>query len=218
MADDDVKKPQFELTDEGNVVRNHKGKAILLATFMDESGDEEGVDEYNVITFESDAIDAKYRAQIIRCIVETTEGELTGNVIHSYRIKGRPVDERKKNEPPMPKFNKMLGDKDPARVKWYFKWRPQEAYVRYGVLLDKSEEPQTHLCARAEQGLVQPDNGKPLKVFGNGQDALSTVVIVAEEGILARRATCMTFLLSERHKRDAEDNLVRLDGDEEEAE
>lgn len=186
----DVKRPQFELREDGEIHFNKKGRSTLLAKFDAETG---------ILVFESFDADHKYREQICRAIRENIEGELTGNAIKAFRIAGRPVDKRRAGEPPPPKKDKMLGDKTPAYVRWLFKWRPQAAYARYGVLLDSNGDPITAHCIRTEQGLIQADTtGKALKVFGDGKDALSQTTIEQEDGILALRQTCMTFLKKEQ--------------------
>lgn len=186
----DIKRPQYELMENGEIRYNRKGKSTLLAKYDDETG---------VLTFESFEIDRKYRVQICRAITEDTAGELTGNAIRAYHINGRPFDKKRPGEPLPPKKNKMLGDKTPEFVRWMFKWRPQAAYAQYGVFLDSNGEPVTAPCFRSEQGLLQPDKtGKALKVFGDGKDALSQTVTESEEGILALRSTCMTFTRNER--------------------
>lgn len=185
----DVKRPQFELREDGEIHYNKKGRSTLLAKFDAETG---------ILTFESFEVDYKYREQICRAIRENIEGELTGHAIKAFRIVGRPVDKRRAGEPPAPKKDKMLGDKTPAYVRWLFKWRPQAAYARYGVFLDSNGDPVTAHCIRTEQGLIQADTGKALKVFGDGKDALSTSTLEMEDGILALRQTCMTFLKKEQ--------------------
>lgn len=174
-------KPAFELLDNGDVVQNRKGKATILAHYDDVEGR---------VEFESADADEKYRAQIIRAITEDTEGNLNQNVIVTYAIKGREVDEIKKNEPPMPKATKRFGDKTPAVVEWYFKWRPQEAYARFGVLLDKDGQPVTAHCRRIERTIEENPNTGLVEQVEH--------VIESQNGIIARRATHMTFLAEEK--------------------
>lgn len=189
MSENDDKKPQFELRDNGEIHYNKKGKSQLLAKYDDETG---------ILTFETFAIDQKFRTQICRAVMEDwVTGELTGNAIRAYAIHGRPIDKIRPGEPPPPKKNKMLGDKTPEFVKWMFKWRPQAAYARYGVFLDSNQEPMTAHCHRLEQGLLKPEGAKPLEIGDRAQEALGRTYIEKEDGILATRATCMTFLKAE---------------------
>jgi len=194
----ETKKAQFELRDNGEVHHNKKGKSAVLAKYDDDTG---------VLTMEGFAIDQKYRTQIVRAVMEDAmTGELTGHAVKGYAIAGRPFDKIRKGEPLPPKKDKMLGDKTPAFVRWMFKWRPQAAYARYGVLLDSNGEPRTANCARLEQGLLLPDTGKALKLFGDGKDALGSTYLEVEDGILATRQSCMTFTTKE---------VLGSDGDEE---
>lgn len=175
-----VAKPEFELTESGDVVMNKKGKATILATFDETTGH---------LEFVSEKVDRDYRPQIIRAIAEDTEGVETQNKIKSFGIKGREADEPSPKEPPMPRANGLLGDKTPAVVDWYFKWRPQEAYVRYGVLLDKKGEPLTAHCRRVEKRLEEnPQTGLVEQVDH---------VFEEENAMLATRATHRTFLKAE---------------------
>jgi hypothetical protein len=197
-TEDDTKRPQFELREGGEIHFNKKGKSTLLAKFDEERGR---------LTFESFSIDQQYRSQILRAVTEDwLTGEQTGRVVKGYAIAGRPRDVIKKNEPPQPRKNAMLGDKTPEFVKWLFKWRPQAAYARYGVLLDSNDEPKTAHCFRMERGLLIPnESGKALEIGKEGYEVLGITTIDKEDGILATRATCMTFLVNE---------IVKGEGDE----
>lgn len=204
MSDEEVKKPQFELRDDGEVHFNKKGQSTLLAKYDHERGR---------LTFESFAIDQKYRSQIIRAVTEDAmTGEQTGRRIKGYAIVGRPKDVLKRNEPPQPRKSPVLGDKTPEFVRWMFKWRPQAAYARFGVLLDSNAEPKTAHCRRIERGLILPDTGKNLEM-GDGKDVLGVTEIDKEEGILALRATCMTFLTTEIVKGEGQEEHFEDDED-----
>lgn len=183
------KKPQFELRENGEVHYNKKGRSQLLAKYDEDTG---------ILTIESFAVDQKYRTQICRAVMEDwVTGELTGHAVKAYAIAGRPSDTLKKGEPLPPKKNKMFGDKTPEFVKWIFRWRPQAAYARYGVFLDSNGEPQTAHCIRVEQGMLKPDTGKALEIGDRANEALGRTVIEKEDGILATRATVMTFTKKE---------------------
>jgi hypothetical protein len=140
------------------------------------------------LEFASEQADANFRSQITRAILEDSEGVTTGNRIASYGIKGREADEIRKNEPEMPKMSRRLGDKTPEVVEWYFKWRPQQAYARYGVKL-KNGQPVTAHCKRKEQGFAE----NPL----TGLVEMVDKHIEEKNGIIATRATHMTFLKEE---------------------
>jgi len=175
MSAETTAKPAFELLDNGDVVQNKKGKATVLANYDSEAG---------YLEFVSESADANFRPHVTRAILEDSDGVTTGNRIASYGIKGREADEIRKNEPPKPKQN-WLGDKTPEIVEWYFKWRPQEAYARYGVKL-KNGVPVTAHCKRKEQNFAE----NPL----TGLVEMVDKHIEEKNGIIATRATHMTFL------------------------
>lgn len=186
---DETKVPQFQLRDNGEIHFNKKGQSTLLAKFNAETG---------LLTFESFAIDQTYRTQVLRAITEDwVTGEQTGNVVKGYAIAGRPRDRLMKGEPPQPRKDPAYGDKTPAFVRWLFRWRPQAAYARFGVLLDSNGEPRTAHCRRIERGLLTAPTGKPVEIGADGKDALAVNVIEEENAILAMRATCMTFTTKE---------------------
>jgi hypothetical protein len=178
MSAETTAKPAFELLDNGDVVQNKKGKATVLANYDSEVGH---------LEFTSESADANFRPHVSRAILEDSDGVTTGNRIASYGIKGREADEIRKNEPPKPKQN-WLGDKTPAIVEWYFKWRPQEAYARYGVKL-KNGVPVTAHCKRKEQGLGENET--------TGLVEMIDKPIEQKEGIIATRGTHMTFTKEE---------------------
>ena len=175
-----IKVAEYEMKDDGTVVHNVKGKAIKLAEYDHDTGH---------LEFESRAIDEKYRVQIQRAVTEDVEGIESGHKIESYSIKGFGRDDIKPNEPAKPKATKLLGDKTPAVVDWYFRWRPLEAYVRYGVRLDKDKNPVTAHCRRAETRIEVKE--------ATGQVGQYEVVTEAKEGMIATRGTHRTFLKNE---------------------
>lgn len=176
-----IQRPEYELLENGDVVRNVKGRPSVLAHYEEEDGHLEFVSVY---------MDERYRIQVQRAITEDTEGMASNKRILSYGIKGRERDEVKTNEPQRPKADRMLGDKTPAVVDWFFKWRPKEAYVRYGVQLNTAtNEPVIAHCRRVE-----------LRIGENPKDGTvqqTEAVTENKEGIIARRATHRTFLKEE---------------------
>jgi len=180
MSTTETQKPAYELTEDGEVIFTKKGKSTVLATYDEETGHLEFADK---------RADSFYRAQIIRAITEDTEGIQSPNKIKSMGIKGQKQDEPKDDAPDRPKASGLLGDKTPEVVEWYFRYRPQEAYVRYGVILDKSGEPVTAHCKRVEKRLGENPN--------TGLIEQQDVVTENEHGILATRQTHKTFLKTE---------------------
>lgn len=173
-------KANFELLENGDVCQNHKGRQIVLAHFDSNDG---------FCEFQNAMFDRKFREQVTRAITEDVSGDKTNNVITEYGIKDRPRDTVKVNEPACPKPERLLGDKTPSIVQWYFKWRPQAAYVRYGVELDKDGSPIVVHGRRDE--LRYKENPKT----GGVEEILVTTE--KEDGFLARRATHITFLANE---------------------
>lgn len=173
---------EFEyIPKDGRVIRNYRGKEVLLATFDETDGH---------LEFESEKADIDYRVQVQRTITEDTAGLATNLKIISYGIKGRARDEKQAKEPGRPKADPMLGDKTPAVVEWFFKWRPQEAYVRYGVEFDSEGNPVIAHCVRFENR-VTGNSGR------EGQVEEREYKTENKEGIIARRQTNRTFLRSE---------------------
>lgn len=173
-------KPNFELLDDGSVIQNHKGRQIVLAKFDTNDG---------FCEFENLMFDKKFREQVTRAITENTSGDKSNNVITEYGIKNRPRDKKKENEPECPKPTRLLGDKTPGIVSWYFRWRPQAAYVRYGVELDKAGEPIVVHGRRDELRYEEdPKTGGVKEMLASTEKT---------DGFLARRATHLTFLQSE---------------------
>lgn len=170
-------KASFELLDNGDVIENGKGGRQVVLAHFDTS---DGFCEFANIMF-----DKKFREQVTRAITENTSGEKSNNIITEYGIKGRPRDVVKANEPECPKPTRLLGDKTPGIVSWYFRWRPQAAYVRYGVELDKDDNPIVVHGRRDE--LRYEEDPKT----GGVKEILVTTEKV--DGFLARRATHMTF-------------------------
>lgn len=178
MSNNQEQRPEFEMIESGDIVQNKKGKQTVVATFDD-----------GHLEFASEQFDKKYREQVQRCVEQDTEGVVTGKRVESYGIKGRERDEISPKEPPRPNADRNLGDKTPAVVKWFFKWRPQEAYVRYRVELDSEGSPVIAHCRRSETRIGE--NPK------DGTVQQKEVITESETGIIALRATELTFLRAE---------------------
>ena len=180
MSADTPVKPSYELLEDGSVIQNIKGKPVKRAFYDEETGHLEYQDEEARL---------KHAAKICRVIEFDDEGTAaSGNKIVSMSIKGRLEDVISPKEPPCPKPTMQLGDKTKVVVDWYFKWRPQEAYVRYGVSLDKSGEP-VRVHGRRIDKVMKRDN--------NDLVVLDDHVYEKEDGILATRSTHLTFTRDE---------------------
>jgi len=125
--------PEFELLDDGKIVNNRRGKQTLLATYDQETGH---------LQYESKEISAKHGQRISVLIGTIGDGrQISERKIKEISIKGQKRDEVKANTPPPPKRNKLLGEDDEAFNKWELKYKPQQFYARFGVLLDQYGEP-----------------------------------------------------------------------------
>ncbi len=180
MSSEATVKPAYELNEEGEVINTKKGKSVVIGTFDSETGH---------LEMNSKQLDNYHRAQVIRCITEDTEGIESGNKVKSFGIKGQERDEPSEREPEKPKASGLLGDKTKEVVDWFFKWRPKEAYIRYGVQLDKSGEPLRAHCLRKEKRLAE----NPTTGLVEQQE----FVTEREDGMIATRQTHLTFLKTE---------------------
>jgi len=126
------KQPKFERLEDGSIVRWVKGQPVKLAQYDKEEG---------VLTYENEERkpSSQSRSSIWWNLPMRAKPQ---QAIHQrMTIKGRAEDKISPKEPPCPKPTKGLGDKSKPVVEWRFRWRPQEAYVRYGVQLDEHGEP-----------------------------------------------------------------------------
>jgi hypothetical protein len=138
----------------------------------------------------------------------TNKGKsVSGLTIKTFGVKGKPRDDVSK-APPMPKKDPNLGDLTDALVKWYFAWKPQEAYVRYGVYMDADGQPVRRKVRRKWKefiddradglyGLEDRNDGKGIQI-GKGKFEKSAVAELKsieefDDQIIARRPSCMTF-------------------------
>ena len=179
---EDTKKPTYELLEDGKVMLNHKnGKATHIASYNPETAE---------LEFETDMYEKLHRTKVVSAIGEDPETHLqNANKVKHFTIKGRPKDVIKPNEPKKPLGTKAMGDKTPAVVDWFFKWRPQAAYVRYGVSLDRSGNPIIVHGYREDQGFVTDPR--------TGLISLEKIVTEKVDGFLATRGTHLTFTKAE---------------------
>jgi len=188
----------FELTDDGKIVRNYKGKQTVLGHYDEET---------KHLEFENKETSIKYRSQILTVIGADGEGtHSSGRVIRTMSVKGEKKDEPKGNIPPRPKMDPNLGDATPAFVEWLFKYYPKDAYIRYGVKLDSNGEPIRTAVRRKLIEIIDnrnsdDDNLEEIKVgaksWTKGPITQGARIISQPDGMIASRATHLTFLAEE---------------------
>jgi hypothetical protein len=154
----------------------------------------------------------KLMRQVTAAIGTIKDGEQSsGLVIETMGVKGRPRDNPTGKVPARPRRDPQYGDQTPVVVEWYFNYYPQEAYIRYGVFLDESDQP---IRARVRRKLTetvddrdgsyfieQLNEGKGIQVgpkrWENGPIGQVVTQETLDDQIIARRATHMTFAPSE---------------------
>jgi len=113
-----VEKPpviEYAIADDGQVTRTDKDGTIHVATLLD-GGKLVLVEQWT-----------KFRPAVVRWLNEN------GNAPTSIVIEGDESAKVKENIPPMPKKEMRFGDKTPAVVEWYRKYKPAEYKARYGI-------------------------------------------------------------------------------------
>jgi hypothetical protein len=183
----------------GDLVQDVDGAKAIVAHYDQKTGH---------LEFTSIEASRKLIRQITAAIGTVNKGtQSSGLVIKTMGVKGQPRDNPKGNVPPKPRRNAQFGDQTPELVEWYFKYYPQEAYIRYGVFLDASGEPVRKRVKRkitelvddrsGEHGLENQNDGKGAQVgpkkWENGPIGQVVTQDVLDNQIIARRATHMTF-------------------------
>jgi len=220
MAEQTTQAPQFALEDDGTIIHNAKnGRRVILGRYDEEA---------KHLEFENKDISIKYRAQILRVVGTDGDGTTPSDrTIRSMGIKGESADVVA-NIPPRPKMNKLFGDATPEVVEWFFKYKPKEAYVRYGVKLDKKGEPVRGHCKRKSIQFVDNTNldDSQLQAQRDGTHSEIKGPVFTEgtieeypNAIIASRSTHMTFLKEEQIGYDGNDDdegeaMVERGGDE----
>lgn len=183
----------------GDLTFEHEGADVVVAHFDSETGH---------LEYEKAQPNQKLQRQVTAAIGTIEQGmKPSGLVIKSMGVKGQKIDKFAGKIPPKPKRDKMFGDQTPAIVEWYFKYYPQEAYIRYGVFLDQNGEPQRRTVKRkmteivddrsGDIGLERQNDGKGVQVgakkWENGPIGQVASIEQLDNQIVARRGTHMTF-------------------------
>lgn len=182
----------------GDLVQEIEDVKTVVAHFDRKSGH---------LEFTEQPYATKLVKQVTSAIGTTNKGtQSSGLIIASMGVKGMERDQPKGKVPPKPKRDPQYGDQTEALVKWYFKYYPHEAYIRYGVFLDENGEPMVRKVKRktteiiddrnGEYGLEDQNEGKGARVGPKAWEKGPIGQVVTQEvteGIIARRATCMTY-------------------------
>jgi hypothetical protein len=108
---------RYEMDAKGQITRTDKDSTLHVATYH--------ADTKALLFTEEKAL--KFRVPVIRFLNEN------GLKKESEGMEGAPVDKPAKDIPKRPKMDLALGDKTPAVVEWYRKYKPEEYKVRYGI-------------------------------------------------------------------------------------
>lgn len=182
----------------GELVQRIDGTEVIVATYDRNTGH---------LEFETKEYSIKLYNQVCAKIGSINKGTSpSGLTIKSMGVKGE-VRDLSKNAPPKPRFNPSLGDTDPPRVRWYFKYNPSEAFIRYQVYLDPNGQPIRKRVKRRNVELVDDRSGEDgfsdeTRQIGKNRWEKGPIgervsVEFLDDQIIARRATCMTFTPNE---------------------
>jgi len=103
--------------DTGEITRTDKDSTSVIAVLDAKSGH---------VEFASHEF-LKFRSPLLRFLNEE------GVTYKTIGVKGGGRDKPDEDEPPCPKTTIEAGDKTPAVVEWFKKYRPKEYAVRYGI-------------------------------------------------------------------------------------
>lgn len=113
-----------------------------------------------------------------------------------------------KNIPPRPKKDPMQGDKTPAVVEWYFKYRFNEFCARYGVFLDQNKEPVKYNGRVSFMEPIwrdRPGDGEKEFIGEVRRPMDGEKPIVVTDALVSQSKTHLTYLPSECLDLDEED-------------
>jgi hypothetical protein len=134
----------YSITNEGKVIRTDKDGSLHVANYKD-----------GVLALIPDQ--AKFRPAVVRWINE--QAAIVGSPIPSLKaviIAGDKPDKATADIPPCPKKTMRDGDKTPAVVEWYKKYKPAEYKARYGIRGDGTV---------TKEQMTTDEEGKPKKIL-----------------------------------------------------
>ena len=197
MPEDTV--AQIKFWKNGNLTQEIDGTKTVIATFDRKTSH---------LEFETQDYANRLIRQVTSAIGTVDKGtKPSGLSISTMGVKGMERDQPSGKVPPKPKRDPKYGDQTEDLVKWYFKYYPHEAYIRYGVFLDENGEPVRHKVKRrltetiddrdGTYGLEDQNEGKGAQVgpkrWEKGPIGQVVTQEILEDQIIARRATCMTY-------------------------
>lgn len=110
-------KIDYELMENGDITRTDKDGTVRIARYVENAKRLEIVEEFQ-----------NFRPAVVRHLNSLEVP------IDSVILEGDTPDTKKAGEPPCPKPTMRDGDKTPAVVDWFKKYRPAEYRARYGII------------------------------------------------------------------------------------
>ena len=178
----------------GDLVIRVDGKETVIAHYTKESGLLEFTTKQNSITY------GQACAARIGSVSNGTE--VSNNVIRNIRVKGDPVSTPKTKRPKMG----AEGDSAEDIVQWYLDNDMPQAIVRYGIYTDEKGEPVRKHVKRMVKNTVDNRNllDEDIQAVRDGAKSVTKSPVAIEpemiedrKGIIARRATRLTFTPNE---------------------
>ncbi len=120
---EDAPKRGYSIDDKSGAISRTENNSTTLVARLDPEG---------VLTIEPASV--KYRAPIVR-FLNGGDWDINQTVIRGdEEIAKKEREIPKSTIPPMPKMSRMLGDKTPAVMEWYERYKPAEYRARYGII------------------------------------------------------------------------------------
>ena len=189
---------QVRLKKTGDLVQRIDGTEVVVAHYDRASGH---------LEFATKEASVKLYQQVTARIGTVNQGkEPSGLIIRSFGVKGEARSDVA-HAPRRPKLG-PLGDASEDVVEWYLKYDMPQAIIRYGIFTDKDGNPIRRPVRRVLESTVDArdeaeDDQLPwIKKGGKGTQEKTPVyreqeVVNKPDGIIARRATQLTFAPNE---------------------
>ena len=200
----------------GDLVIRVDGKEVVIASYNKESGE---------LIFATKDYSVRYYQQVTARIGSVNNGtDVSGNVIRTMRVKGDAVTK------PTTKRPRLGAEGDAAEdiVQWYLDNDMPQAIVRYGIYTDDKGQPVRKHVKRMVKNTVDNRNllDEDIQQVRDGAKSVTKSPVSIEpelieekKGIIARRATRLTFTPNEvvggwQPDDDFEEAAVAREGDE----